>query len=58
MRHPILETANNQLIENQGINLHHLLGQIACLAQLLFPLQLVDQVHGIEETHPLALVDG
>ena len=38
-----------QLIQNHGIDQRELFGQIPGFAQLLFFLQQVDQVHGIEE---------
>lgn len=38
--------------------MQQLLGQIASLALLLFPFQLIDQIHGVVEAHPLALMNG
>lgn len=47
-----------QLIQNHGIDQRELFGQIPGFAQLLLFLQQVDQVHGIEEAHPFALMNG
>ena len=47
-----------QLIQNYGIDMQQLLGQVAGFALLLFALQLVDQIDGVVETQAFALVDG
>ena len=47
-----------QFIKNDRIHLHELAGQVAGLALLLFPFELIDQVHGVVEADPFAVVDG
>jgi hypothetical protein len=46
-----------QLVENHCVDQTQLLGQIVDLAQAFFAFELVDQIDGIEEAHPLGLKD-
>jgi hypothetical protein len=47
-----------QLIEDHGVRLDQLFGEIAGLSLLFFPLQLVHQIDGIIEANALSLVNG
>lgn len=58
MRHRLPGRAEAQLIEDEGIKLDELTCQCACLARTFFLFQAVDQIDGIVETHPFALMDG
>ena len=46
-----------EFIEDHGIDLGELAGQGSGFAQLLFPLQLIDQIDHGEEAHPLSRMD-
>lgn len=46
-----------EFIDDHGVGLDQLAGEIAGAGLLLFTLQLVDQIDGIEEAHAFALVD-
>jgi hypothetical protein len=47
-----------QFVEDHGVGLHQLPGDIPGLTLLFLPLQLVDQIDGVEEAHAFALMDG
>ena len=47
-----------ELVDDHGVGLDQLTGEIAGASLLFLPLQLVDQINGVVEAHALALVDG
>jgi hypothetical protein len=47
-----------EFVDDHGVGLHQLAGEISGPCLLFLPLQLVDQVDGVEEAHAFGPVDG
>ncbi len=58
MHHRIRGRQITEFIQNDRINQGELSGKVSCLAVLFFLVQEIDQIHGIVEANPLALMDG